>query len=137
MAGAAVLGLALLALLIRLIWPRIKPSVFQGNVMIYAFDNINGMMESPRTIQPTRGREKLGRYITEGGGIDLDKTYLMADKSPNYIWLVSDSGLYSGENAEKKEKKICLYSGSEITVSRNRDLESGLRITYMSGNIMY
>ena len=137
MARAAVLGLALLALLIRLIWPRIKPSVFQGNVMIYAFDNINGMMESPRTIQPTRGREKLGRYITEGGGIDLDKTYLMADKSPNYIWLVSDSGLYSGENAEKKEKKICLYSGSEITVSRNRDLESGLRITYMSGNIMY
>lgn len=137
MAGAGILGLVFLTLLLRLIWIHTKPSVFQGNVMIHAFDNISGMMESPRTIQPARGRERLGRYITEGGGIDLDKTYLVADKSPDYIWLVSDSGLYSGENTEKKEKKICLYSGVEITVSKNRDLDSGLQITYMSGNIMY
>ena len=137
MAAVAVLGLALLAILFRLLWPHMKPSVFRGDVMISAFDHNSGMSEAPQMIQPVQGKEKLSRYLTQGGGINLDKTYLKADKSPEFIWLMSDSGLYSGNNPEKKEKKIRLYSGMEVTVSRNCDLDSGLQITYTAGNIMY
>lgn len=137
MVTAAVLGLALLVVLFRLLWLRIKPSVFQGDVMISTFDNNSGISEAPQMIQPIQGKEKLSRYLAEGCGIDLNKTYLKADRSPEYIWLMSDSGLYSGNNPEKKEKKIRLYSGMEVTVSKNCDLDSGLQITYTAGNSMY
>ncbi len=135
MAVGGLLALILIAVLVKVL--LIKPPVFHGDVMINAFDINTGLAEAPNTIQPGQGKESLSRYITEGGGIDLSKTYLMADKSSEYIWLVSSNGLYSSDNPEKKEKKIRLYNGMEITVSKNRDLDCGLQITYTEESSMY
>lgn len=129
------LALALIILLLKLVLSKAKPSVFQGDVMINAFDFNTGLAEAPQTIQPARGKEALSRHIVEGGGIDLNKTYLVADKSAEYIWLVSASGLYSSDNPEKKEKKLRLYNGMEMTVSKNKDLDCGLQITYTASNM--
>ncbi len=139
MAVGGLLALVLLAVLIKVLSGLVGPGpVFQGDVMVNAFDINTGLAEAPNTIQPGRGKESLSRYITEGGGIDLSKTYLMADKSSEYIWLVSSNGLYSSDNPEKKEKKIRLYNGMEVTVSKNRDLDCGLQITYTdNSNSMY
>lgn len=130
-----ILVLILLALLVKIILSKLKKNVFQGDVMINAFDFNTGLAEAPQTIQPTRGKEALSRHIVEGGGIDLNKTYLQADKSAEYIWLISANGLYSSDNPEKKEKKLRLYNGMEVTVSKNRDLDCGLQITYTANNM--
>lgn len=125
-----ILALVLLALLIKILASKLKKNVFQGDVMINAFDSNTGLAEAPQTIQPASGKEALSRHIVEGGGIDLNKTWLMADKSAEYIWLISAGGLYSSDNQDKKEKKIRLYNGMEMTVSNNQDLDAGLQITY-------
>lgn len=137
LAVGGLVALILLALLIKVILSSLKKPLFQGDVMIYAFDDNTGMAEAPNTIQPGQGKESLSRYITEGCGIDLSKTYLMADKSSEYIYLVSANGLYSSDNQDKKEKKIRLYNGMEVTVSKNQDLDCGLRITYTENSMMY
>lgn len=128
------LALGILGALIALLIKKGKKPVFQGDVMLNAFDINAGFAEAPQTIQPVKGKEALSRYIVEGGGVDLNKTFLMADSSPDFIWLVSN-GLYSSDNPDKKEKKIRLYSGMEMTVSPNRDLDSGLQITYNTQNL--
>jgi len=138
-AGGGLLGLVLLAALAYAVYKGIKPPVFKGDVMINAFDRNTGLAESPEMIQPDKGKKALSCYITDGAGIDLNKTYLVADKSPDYIWLVSNNGLYSSDNPDKKEKRIRLYSGMETMVSNDRDLECGLQITYTenSGKYMF
>ena len=123
----------------KFILDHLKKPLFQGDVMINAFDyNNNDVDTSPQMIQPAQGKEALSRHITEGAGIDLNKTYLMADgKSSEYIWLISDKGLYSSDNQDKKEKKIRLFNGIATTVSRNQDLDCGLQITYTENSNIY
>ncbi len=132
-------GLVLVLLLVKFILDHLKKPLFQGDVMINAFDyNNNDVDTSPQMIQPAQGKEALSRHITEGAGIDLNKTYLMADgKSSEYIWLISDKGLYSSDNQDKKEKKIRLFNGIATTVSRNQDLDCGLQITYTENSNIY
>ena len=105
--------------------------VFKGDIMVIAFDNNTGMMDVPQTIRPGKGKVPLARYLTEGGGVDLKQNAFMADKGTGYIWLISKSGLYSSNGQEQKQKKIRLTGGMEVTISRNRDLDCGLQITYM------
>lgn len=133
MIAGCLLGLVILVLILK----KFKKYPFQGDVMINAFDLSTSLAETPRMIQPIQGKEVLGRYIAEGAGIDLNKTYLLADKSPKYIWLISGNGFYSSKSPEKKEKKIQLEDGIEIIVSKNSNLDCGLQIVYTNGNRMY
>lgn len=125
----AVLALSGISVLITVL--KKNGQIFKGDIMVIAFDSNTGMVDAPQTIRPGKGKVVLARYLTEGGGIDLKQNFFMADKGTGYIWLISKNGLYSSSGQEQKQKKIRLTGGMEITVSRNRDLDCGLQITYM------
>jgi hypothetical protein len=133
---AAVAALVAVALVVRQVIANSPGNkIYKGDITVTAFDNNNGYREAPENFRPSRGKVLLSRYIMNDGGVDLRQTALQADKDPNYIWLVSSKGLYSSMNQDKKMKKIKLSSGMEVTVSNNRDLESGLIIQYTSDNM--
>ena len=130
-----VIGLLILALLLFVLSKILKGTkkhAFKGDIMAIAFDNNLGMMDAPQTIRPRQGKEPMSRYLSEGGGVDLKQNFFQADESPDYIWIVSKNGLYSSGNPDKKEKKIKIFSGMEVTVSKNRDLDCGIQLTYTS-----
>lgn len=127
---AGILGAILLAVLAVILMKRLKKNVYKGDIMAIAFDNNTGMMDAPQTIRPKEGKVPMGRYLSEGGGIDLRQNFFLSDASADYIWVISKNGLYSSENPDKKEKKIRLYNGMEVTLSKNRDLDCGIQITY-------
>lgn len=124
------LVLGLLLALLMILKKATKKHVFKGDIMAIAFDNNLGMMDSPQTIRPGQGRVPMSRYLNEGGGVDLKQNYFQADASGDYIWVISKAGLYSSMNPDKKEKKIRLSNGMEVTVSKNRDLDCGIQLTY-------
>ena len=125
-----IVGVILLAVIALILMKRLKKNVYKGDIMSIAFDNNTGMIDTPQTIRPKEGKVPMGRYLSEGGGIDLRQNFFLADASPDYIWIISKNGLYSSENPDKKEKKIRLYNGMEVTLSKNRDLDCGIQITY-------
>lgn len=125
-----ILGVVLLAVLAVILMKRLKKNIYKGDIMAIAFDNNTGMIDSPQTIRPKEGKVPMGRYLSEGGGIDLRQNFFLADANADYIWVISKNGLYSSENPDKKEKKIRLYNGMEVTLSKNRDLDCGIQITY-------
>lgn len=130
-----VIGLLILALLLFVLSKILKGTkkhAFKGDIMAIAFDNNLGMMDAPQTIRPRQGKEPMSRYLSEGGGVDLKQNFFLADESADYIWIVSKNGLYSSGNPDKKEKKIKIFSGMEVTVSKNRDLDCGIQLTYTS-----
>ena len=125
-----IIGVILLAVIALILMKRLKKNIYKGDIMAIAFDDNTGMLDAPQTVRPKEGKVPMGRYLSEGGGIDLRQNFFLADASADYIWIVSKNGLYSTENPDKKEKKIRLYNGMEVTVSKNRDLDCGIRITY-------
>ena len=130
MAAAGLILLALAAVLLLVLRKKMKGCIYKGDIMAIAFDNNLGMMDAPQTIRPDKGQVPMSRYLSEGGGVDLRQNYFKADESADYIWVISKAGLYSSLNQEKKEKKIRLYNGMEVTVSKNRDLDCGIQLTY-------
>lgn len=125
-----VIGVVLLAVIAMILMKRLKKNPYKGDIMAVAFDNNTGMLDAPQTVRPREGKVPMGRYLSEGGGIDLRQNFFLADASADYIWIISKNGLYSSENPDKKEKKIRLYNGMEVTISKNRDLDCGIQITY-------
>ncbi len=125
-----IIGVILLAAIALILMKCLKKNVYKGDIMAIAFDNNTGMMDAPQTVRPREGKVPMGRYLSEGGGIDLRQNFFLADASADYIWIISKNGLYSTQNPDKKEKKIKLYNGAEVTLSKNRDLDCGIQITY-------
>ena len=132
---AGLVLLALLAAVLMVLRKKTKGYIFKGDIMAIAFDNNIGMIDAPQTIRPDKGQVPMSRYLSEGGGVDLRQNYFKADESADYIWVISKSGLYSSVSQEKKEKRIRLYNGMEVTVSKNRDLDCGIQLTYTADQI--
>lgn len=132
---AGLVLLTLLAVVLMVLRKKTKGYIFKGDIMAIAFDNNIGMIDAPQTIRPDKGQVPMSRYLSEGGGVDLRQNYFKADESADYIWVISKSGLYSSVSQEKKEKRIRLYNGMEVTVSKNRDLDCGIQLTYTADQI--
>ena len=129
-----ILALLLIAVIvIILVKNGLGPVVIRGRFYAVAF-NEDGE-GTPATFDGTKGKMLLSRYVDRDieSGVQLNKLYVKGIKGDaNSVFLISANGLYSSENPEIRQKKIRLYSDSEMTVSNNVDMQRGLRITYMA-----
>lgn len=119
-------------LLVLLITRRIVQGnkKFNGEIMVVSFDYEEGETGVPQTLGPVKGKVPLFRYLSEASGIDIQTAFFTAT-GKDYIWFEAKDGYYSSVNPDAKSKKIRLDGDIEVTISKNSDLESGIRVTYM------
>lgn len=98
--------------------------------MVVSFNYEDGETGVPQTFGPVKGKVPLFRYLSEAFGIDMRTAYFTAT-GKDYIWFEAKDGYYSSVNPDVKSKKIRLDGDIEVTISKNADLESGIRVTYM------
>lgn len=125
-----IVGILLILLYLRSVG-IIGKRIIRGRIQCYGYNE--GYLGAPTTLEGTKGRMRLGRYLryNQDVGVDFANSYLIAGEKSGYIYLISKKGYYTDKNLNTKSKKIRLDANIDIQISSDMDLRRYLKIIYL------